>query len=408
MRRFLPLVPFQPLLPSSRTVLRLLGTALVFLPILVGVSAAQQAPATPPASHPTIEFSGLVLVNGFFTNAKVNNSDVPQLVEPDTTGAAGTGGTIRQTRLGVFVTDPQVLGGTFSGEIDVDFFGGQEPSTGDRTFPLLRMRRAVGTLQWTHTHLLFGQESPLVAERSPRSLASTGFPDFAGAGNLWLWTPQARLTLETGVSTRLALQAAVLAPISGSSQTTFTTQPDSAERTKRPALEGRLRLGWGPSDNPNEIAVGGHYGWLKGLDSASGDSILVSKAVTADIRLSFGVLELIGEAYAGQALAGLGGGGIGQNSGVGGRPLRTKGGWGQVNLKPVPHFMLGAGCGLDDPNDADVPAGGRFRNFVCEGHAEWRPPGPLVFGLEYRHLSTRYQGGDFTAGHLNLAAGFRF
>ncbi len=381
--------------------------SLLVLPILARPSAAQQPPPT-PAPHPTVEFSGLVLVNGFFTNARVNNIDVPQFAEADTTGAAGTGATIRQTRLGVFLTDPQVLGGSFTGELDVDFFGGQEPSTGDRTFPLLRIRRAVGTLQWAHAQLLFGQESPLVAERSPRSLASIGFPDFAGAGNLWLWTPQGRVTVETGYTLRLALQAAVLAPIAGTPQTTFTTQPDSAERTKRPAFEGRLRLGWGPTDDPSEIAVGGHYSWIKGLDVSTGDTILLSKAVTADLRISLGIVELIGEAYTGQALAGLGGGGIGQNTGVGGKPVRTKGGWGQLNLKVVKHFVIGGGCGLDDPNDADIPATGRLRNFVCEGNADWRPPGPLVFGFEFRHFSTRYENGDFTANHLNLAAGFRF
>ncbi len=383
---------------------------LVALAVLTHPVSGQNPPAdtTHPAARRTVEFSGFVLVNGFFTNARMNNSDVPQFAEADTTGFAGTGGSIRQTRLGVFVNEPDVLGGSFSGEVDVDFFGGQQPSSGGRTFPLLRMRRAVGTVQWTHAQLLFGQESPLVAERSPRSLASVGFPDFAGAGNLWLWTPQGRVTIETGFTLRLALQAAVLAPTAGSAQSTFATQLDSAERTKRPALEGRLRLGWGPSDDPSEIAVGGHLGWIKGLDSASGDTLLVSKAVTVDARIKFGIAELLGEAYTGQALAGLGGGGIGQNTGVGGVPIRTKGGWGQLNLRPVRHFMLGGGCGLDDPNDADVPAYGRLRNFVCEGHAEWRPPGPLVFGFEYRHFSTRYQGGDFSASHLNLAAGYHF
>jgi hypothetical protein len=383
---------------------------LVALAVLARPAAGQNPPAdtTHPAARRSVELSGFVLVNGFFTNARMNNSDVPQLAEADTAGVAGTGGSIRQTRLGVFVTEPDVLGGSFSGEVDVDFFGGQEPSSGGRTFPLLRMRRAVGTVQWAHAQLLFGQESPLVAERSPRSLASVGFPDFAGAGNLWLWTPQGRVTIETGYTRRLALQAAVLAPTAGSAQTTFATQLDSAERTKRPALEGRLRLGWGPSDDPSEIAVGGHLGWLKGLDSASGDTLLVSKAVTVDARIKIGIAELIGEAYTGQALAGLGGGGIGQNVGAGGVPVRTKGGWGQLNLRPVPHFMFGGGCGLDDPNDADVPVTGRLRNFVCEGHAEWRPPGPLVFGFEYRHFSTRYQGGDFSASQLNLAAGYHF
>lgn len=384
--------------------------SLIALAVLARPASGQNpaADTTHPVARRSVEFSGFVLVNGFFTNARMNNSDVPQLAEADTNGVAGSGGSIRQTRLGVFVTEPDVLGGSFSGEVDVDFFGGQEPSSGGRTFPLLRMRRAVGTVQWAHAQLLFGQESPLVAERSPRSLASVGFPDFAGAGNLWLWTPQGRVTVETGYTLRLALQAAVLAPTAGTAQSTFTTQLDSAERSKRPALEGRLRLGWGPSDDPSEIAVGGHLGWLKGLDSATGDTLLVSKAVTVDARIKIGIAELIGEAFTGQALAGLGGGGIGQSIGAGGVPVRTKGGWGQLNLRPVRHVMFGGGCGLDDPNDADVPATGRLRNLVCEGHVELRPPGPLVFGFEYRHFSTRYQGGDFSASHLNLAAGYRF
>src|SRR2546423_7249175 len=104
---------------------------------------AAQAP-TPNPPKRTVEFSGFVLVNGFHNNARVNNSDVPQFAELDTVGVPGSGSTIRQTRLGVFVTDPEVLGGTFTGEVDADFFGGQQPSTGGRTFPLLRLRRGGG------------------------------------------------------------------------------------------------------------------------------------------------------------------------------------------------------------------------------------------------------------------------
>jgi len=390
-----------------RRLVPLVVLAVFARPLVAQNPPAEQA-APPPAPQRTVQFSGLVLVNGFFTNAGVNNSDVPQLAERDTVGVAGSGGTIRQTRLGVLVTDPSVLGGTFTGELDVDFFGGQQPSSGGRTFPLLRLRRAIGVVQWSHAQLLFGQESPLVAERSPRSLASVGFPDFAGAGNLWLWLPQGRLTLETGYSLRIALQGAVLAPTSGAPQTVFATRPDSAERSKRPSLQGRLRLGWGPADDPSEIAVGGHIGWLRS-DSVGGDSLTVSNALTVDVRLKIGFLELIGEVFDGQGLAGLGGGGVGQGVGVGGEALRSQGGWGQINLRPMRHVMLGGGCGVDDPDDRDVPAGGRMQNVVCEGHFEWRPPGPLVFGFEFRRFSTRYLGGgEFTASHLNLAAGYRF
>ena len=383
--------------------------SLIMLAVFAPTLLAQNQPAAATDSTPrrTVVFSGMVLVNGFFTNARTNNSDVPQIAEQDSLGVAGSGGSIRQTRLGVSVTDPDVLGGQFTGEVDADFFGGQLPSSGGRTFPLLRIRRAIGTVQWSHMQLLFGQESPLVAERSPRSLASVGFPDFAGAGNLWLWIPQGRVTFQTGYSLRLALQGAVLAPVSGAPQSTFATQPDSAERSKRPSLQGRLRLGWGPADDPSEIAIGGHLGWLRS-DSVGGDSLIDSRAITIDARIALGFLELIGEVYNGQAVAGLGGGGVGQNFAAGGDALRSQGGWAQLNFRPMRAIMFGAGCGVDDPDDRDAPLGGRLQNFVCEGHLDWRPPGPLVFGFEFRRISTRYRTGDARASHLNLAAGYRF
>ncbi|HZI20989.1 MAG TPA: hypothetical protein VFD76_00685 [Gemmatimonadales bacterium] len=393
--------------------------ALAALASLAAPLAGQNPPPPPPAPQPpsaptpapaakrTVELTGFVLVNGFFTNARVNNSDVPQFADSLPPASAG-GGTIRQSRLGVLVTDPDVLHGSFAGEVDVDFFGGQQPSTGGRTFPLLRLRRAVGTVSWSSLQVMFGQESPLVAERSPRSLASVGFPDFAGAGNLWLWLPQFRATLEQGYTLRLAEQVAVLAPSAGTAQGLFNTQPDSAERARRPFVEGRVRLGWGPTDDPSEVAIGGHLGWL-----ASGDTLFQSRAVTADARVKIGVVEVLGEAFTGRALAGLGGGGIGQNLGPTGAVVRTKGGWGQLNVRPRREVTLGGGCGIDDPDDRDLTdlAGnlrGRLKNFVCEGHVHLAPPGPLMFGFEFRRLETTYPSGKFTANHINVAAGYRF
>lgn len=389
------------------------------MPVLLLISLAAQQPASPPPAPPpppppapaakrTVEFTGTVLMNGFYNSARTNNSDVPTFADLDTIGVSGASATVRQTRLGVFVTDPEVLGGSFNGEVDVDFYGGQPATFGNRTFPVLRLRRAVGTLQWTNLQLLVGQEAPLIAERNPLSLASIGVPGFTTAGNLWLWIPQVRVTAEYGYTLRLAFQVAALAPIAGGVQGPVNTQPDSGERTSRPYLQGRVRLGWGPTDDPSEVAIGGHIGWLRGVDSTSGDSLLTSNAISFDTRLRFGPVEFLGEAFVGQALAGLGGGAIGQNLGVGGAPVHSEGGWAQLNVRPRAGWMFGGGCGIDDPDDVDLPATGRFRNFVCEGHVEWRPPGPLIVGFEFRRLETRYQAGDFVVNHLNLAAGFRF
>jgi len=97
------------------------ASAVAILAFLCG--SALGAQGTPGR---TIEFTGLVLVNGFSNSNTVNNSDVPQFVVPDTAARrGGLGGTARQTRLGVLLTQPGVLGGTFSGEVDADFYGGQ-------------------------------------------------------------------------------------------------------------------------------------------------------------------------------------------------------------------------------------------------------------------------------------------
>src|SRR5712691_2326003 len=99
--------------------------------VLLFLSITAQQPSSPPPPPPTpakrtVEFTGTVLMNGFYNSARTNNSDDPVFADTDAIGIKGASATMRQTRLGVLVTDPQVLGGSFTGEVDVDFFGGQQ------------------------------------------------------------------------------------------------------------------------------------------------------------------------------------------------------------------------------------------------------------------------------------------
>src|SRR5258708_20000679 len=100
--------------------------------VLLFLSITAQQPASPPPPPPTpakrtVEFTGTVLMNGFYNSARTNNSDDPVFADTDGVGVKGSSATMRQTRLGILVTDPQVLGGSFSGEGDVDFFRVQQP-----------------------------------------------------------------------------------------------------------------------------------------------------------------------------------------------------------------------------------------------------------------------------------------
>lgn len=364
------------------------------------------------SSNLDAHLGGLGLMNGFYNSAKVNNSDVPQFaLPPDPSGgppASAAGATMRQSRLTLRASVPEWAGGAVSGELDADFFGGQQPSTGGRTFPLIRLRRAFAELTWRHVAIFVGQESPPIVEVNPSSLASVGFPEFAGAGNLWLWIPQIRVQGITNLSpsARLGIEVAALAPTSGDAQTAFLTQPDIAERSSRPYVQGRVHATWGQPGQEGEVSIGGHYGWL----AVGPDRRAHSKALAVSLWTSIlPHLEVRGEAFTGRALAGLGGGGIGQSFGKDSIPVRTSGGWFQLNVRPSEMWEVGAGAGVDDPNDDDLdPAIARLRNLALEGHAVWRLA-PIVVGGEVRRLRTRYSAlGDVGATQVNLAVGFEF
>ncbi|MEO8139778.1 MAG: hypothetical protein ABI742_09035 [Gemmatimonadota bacterium] len=367
--------------------------------------AAQDKPA------PEVSFSATVLLNGFYTSAKSNNTDLPQIAVLKSAGdsfpTAGLGGTMRQTRVQARAFAGGVLGGDFTSELDVDFWGGQQPSNGGRTFPLLRIRRAWAEMNWGRFRLLMGQEAPPIAELNPSSLGSVGLSSLSSSGNLWLWIPQIRATGEIvpGKKARLELEGAVLAPTGYTAQGAFVTQPDVAEQSRRPYLQSRLRLRWGSGAHPGEIGVGAHIGWL----ATAGDSLLDSRAAAVTVQIPLGKqLEFRGEAFTGRGIAGLGGGAIGQNFGLNGRIVRTHGGWGQLLFRPTAAVELGASFGIDDPKDADLDiTTQRLKNRTIGGHIHWRPA-PLVLGIEYRQIETTYGAGTAKLGHVNLAVGAEF
>ena len=200
---------------------------------------------------PEVDLKVMVLMNGFYTSGKTNNVDLPQVAVPPSAGDSfptdGLGATIRQSRVTAHAFLAGVAGGDFNAELDVDFWGGQQPSNGGRTFPLLRIRRAWAQMTWDWFNVLVGQEAPPIVELNPSSLASIGLSSLSASGNLWLWIPQIRLTgdLLTSDKGRLSLEATVLAPTGYEAQGPFLTQPDEAEASKRPYLQSRILYRWG-------------------------------------------------------------------------------------------------------------------------------------------------------------------
>lgn len=369
-----------------------------------------------------------LLTNVYYTSAPSNNPEVPVIARAvsDTSTAYGSGGgramglSLRQTTFGASLSADSVIGAVFSADFEMDFFAGFG-ADGPPLFPTPRLRTARVFLQWPKTEFMAGADTPLISDLNPVGIAGTGIPDFSGAGNLWNWLPQLRVTRELGAARigertlHLALQGALLDPYSGNRHIADVSGLDAGLRAARPSMEGRLRAQWGLEHEPTsiqligdrggEFGVGAHRGWLR----VAGDTLTSSWAVSADLRvgLSHG-FELRGEAYRGRVVRGLGGGGIGQNfapspnTNTLGDALVDVAGWLQINKQISPTVIASTGCGTDRVENARPE---RQRNTACAAHVTWRPAAPLVTGVEYRGIATRGPMGTRRTNHWNLYFG---
>ena len=375
-----------------------------------------------------LDLTGMIITNAFYTSGRATSVDVPlvALAPSNATETDAFGATVRQTRLGGVVTVSQVLGGSFIGDLEIDFFGGVQNGPGDRRlFPEPRLRTTTATLRWSRTDLMVGSDVPLVSRLTPISVAAIGIPEFSGSGNLWNWLPQIRVTQRVATTPvanttlRWFVQGSAMAPFAGAQYPGDPDLEDAGERSGRPALEARLSARWGDTtstgatdatigESGGEIGIGVHHGWVDVADAP----LQNSSAFTADWRISFTPrVELRGEWYVGRLVRGLGGGGINQAFGkpIGneplGAPINDNAGWGQLNAQFLTTLLGGAGCGLDVADLADRPV--RTRNTVCATYLLWRPSEPFFVGLEWRGVATKYDSGDTgRVRQLNLGLGF--
>lgn len=381
---------------------RVLGLSLITATAPLAAQTGDRSPA--------IRVGGNVLLNGWYTGGFADDDGRP-LAAPPTDPAlllplSSIGASARQSLLWATVSLPDALGGEARGLLEVDFAG----ATAGEDRPVPRLRRFRAEVAWPNAYLMAGQDAPPVAELDPSSLAARSIPEFGRSGNLWHWIPQARAGLRTRGATWAGLEGALLAPRAPFDTASDPGGPDRAERSGRPALEGRVRLAWQMGDFRGEASGGGHLGWLATI----ADTLITTDGLAATLRLEVTrYVEVRGELYSGEGLAALDGEDLDRILGPGDLPVRSSGGWVQLNIHAAT-LELGGGLGQDDVTEGDL-AGvlpdteGRTRNRTWETHLHWRP-GPLLLGLTYRRIETTYAApvGERVLDHVNLAAGFAF
>lgn len=326
-----------------------------------------------------VRLSGTVLTNTFANSGEANWLENPNLVAAPPPGAVGTGSmsaTARQSRVGLEIGAIPLGSWQANGTLIFDFFGGVPNFQNGTVMGLPRLLYAFGRLENGSTAIQVGHDTVLLAPRDPTSLAAFSFPLFFRSGNLYLRAPQARYERRLGGVWSVA--AGIVAPIAGDFADFYEFAPaaGAGERSRRPAVQGRVGFASGNAEAPSEVSLGvsGHFGWRR-----RGAVLEDSWASAVDANARVGRVGVAGEYYVAQN-AEVFGGGISQAG-------RASGGWVEGRLAVNSRTDINGGFGLDRPKDA-VPRVIRTENRSLFGNVIFRLTPEVATSLEYRWLET--------------------
>ena len=346
-----------------------------------------------------IRLSGMLLFNAF-TNSKQNGgSDYPVIA--GATGPARTGATVRQSIVGLDFRGPEtVFGGHVRGSLYMDFFAGANNSA-------MRIRTASIEIDWKTRSVAVGLEKPIINPREPSSMALVGVSPLTGAGNLWLWLPQARVQQDfhfrsgTGVRAQMGVvQTRENIPYPGSS---FS----GALESTRPGIEGRYEFFHNLDDARKiEIAPGFHRSVTHVAGGRVPSNIFSLDWFVNPVRR----VEFTGAFYKGQNVAPLGNGFL-QGYTVYGKPkaVHSIGGWGQFTIRAAPRLDFHLFSGQQDDTNADLGHGRIGKNLLYGGNVFFRLAPNVLIGWESTQVRTKYLGqGVRINNHHDLALAYHF
>ena len=349
-----------------------------------------------------VKLTGTLLFNAFLNGKYSDDQQYPTVALP-TSGTSSTGASFRQTVLGLEFNGPTWEGAKIGGTAYMDFFAGTTSSLGH----MVRLRIATMDFAWKNTTITFGQDKPIIAPREPNSLAQVGVSPLTGAGNLWLWQPQARVEQRFSFSESAGLKAQVGIFQTAESSTTVPAQYLSTQAKSRPGYEGRFAF-WKDfgSGRRIEIAPGFHYS----------TSHVAGTAVPSDIYsvdwliAPFSKLQFSGMFFAGRNVAGLGS--LRQGYSFFGDevvPIHAEGGWAQMSVPLTSRITLNVYSGEEADRASDLLAGAISRNLVTAGNIFYRFAPNVLGSFEVSRTQTTYVLiGNRWNNHYDLALAYLF
>jgi hypothetical protein len=359
------------------------------------VEAAQRTPIT---------LAGMVLFNSFINGRASGGAQDPLTASLSDSVSRG-GASLSQSIVGLRLQGPRILGGgQVHGSIDLDLWGGSASSLNH----LVRMRVASIQIDWKNTTVMVGQDKPLIAPRDPDSLAQVAFSPLTDAGNLWLWSPQARVEQRFAIGDNAGLRAQASVYETSEPSAGVTSQYQSTLSGTSPALEGRFEF-WDQyaSRGRIEIAPGFHVS-----ETHVGGVSIPSRLFTIDWMLQpLAKWRVTGTFFHGRNAAGVGGLRQGFNFFDEDHfaAVRTSGGWAQVSFLATKRLTFNAYAGQESDHASDLLAGQISRNFVYALNSQYRLGQNILLGLEISQARTAYTGGRIRLlNHYDLALAYLF
>jgi hypothetical protein len=381
------------------------------------------------ASKYRLRLSGIALFNVFDTAGQIDNLDAPTMAVQRTFQAysGSLGASFRQSILGLRGLGPAIFGARTSADLQLDFINTAAGPYGGVAAGLVGLRTARVQFEWSNYSIAGGLETPLFSPNSPTSYLSLAVPAFAGAGNLWNWTPQIRVERRFDfTSSEFKLEAGFL-DSTGYSVSGFNVRvPTPGEYSRQPVYALRLSGNNRSEDHPISFGLSGIYGSVRYPD---GEVVATSGAIVDWKFPLIAKLQLSGSFFRGKGLDGFGGLALPsvqpqayQQYLYSTAPILADipvlGGWSQLKftLNSRSEFNAAGGIGARDagrlrassglnPFLASVPSSNRifFFNYI------FRPRSDLLFSAEYRRFHTsQLLGGPAAAKQIGLAAGFLF
>jgi hypothetical protein len=353
-----------------------------------------------------ISLTGMVLFNAFL-NGKYSAGYEDPTVASAASGFATNGATIAQTVLGLRYESPKALwGAAVNGSVFFDFYAGDGTSLDHAA----RLRTAAIQLDWTNTSVMVGQDKPLIAPRDPFSLAQVGVSPFTAAGNLWLWSPQAKVEERFKLGNDSGVRAQIgLYEMGGTYNVIPSTNyfDNSPESRSGPALEGRFEFWHRFGEHTRiELAPGFHT-----AQTTEGGVSVPSRLFSFDwFANPWEKIEFTGAFYRGENIAGLGTIGPGY-FGLGPlvRPVQSIGGWAQLAWLATPKLTFHLIAGQHNNQASEVSDGLIYKNQGYAANLIYRLAPNVLFSLEVMQLRTSYVAtGTRLNNHYDLGVAYLF